>query len=326
MNGEAVRAALPVDDAIEAVRAAYIACSTGHGAAPERVALDLPGDRNVALFMPGFMDAANCRSLVIKTVTVFPANPQRGLPMNQGALLAIDPGTGAACGLLDTATVTAIRTAAGSAVATDCLARSDATSLAVLGTGVLAPEHIAAILKVRDVRRVRIWGRTGAHAERLAERVRQRHADVEIEVVPTADDAVSRADIVCTLTPSERPLFADDRVADGAHVNAVGAFRPTMCELPPETIGRSRVFVDQRSAALVEAGDLMQAEQSGAFSWDDLAAEIGEVASGAHPGRAGDDEITVFKSVGMSLQDAATAAVALANAEREGIGHVIDWP
>jgi ornithine cyclodeaminase len=129
LNGEAVRAALPVDDAIEAVRAAYIACSTGHGAAPERVALDLPGDRNVALFMPGFMDAANCRSLVIKTVTVFPANPQRGLPMNQGALLAIDPGTGAACGLLDTATVTAIRTAAGSAVATDCLARSDATSL-----------------------------------------------------------------------------------------------------------------------------------------------------------------------------------------------------
>ena len=294
--------------------------------------LQLPGDRNVALFMPGFMEAADSirTSLVIKTVTVFPANPQRGLPMNQGALLAIDADTGAACGLLDTETVTAIRTAAGSAVATDCLARTDATVLAVLGTGVLAPIHIEAISTIRNVKRIQIWGRTSANADRLAQLVRRQQGgsddDAEVDVAATADDAVRTADIICTLTPSAYPLFADDRVADGSHINAVGAFRPTMCELPATTIRRSRVFVDQRAAAMVEAGDLIQAQQSGSFSWDDLAAEIGEVASGAHPGRTADDELTIFKSVGISLQDAASAAVALANAEREDLGQVIDWP
>jgi ornithine cyclodeaminase len=315
-------------DAIGAVRSAYVACSQGRGAAPERVMLDLPGDHNVALFMPGLMEAGESHgpSLVIKAVTVFRANPQRGLPMNQGALLAIDTDTGAACGLLDTATVTAIRTSAGSAVATDCLARRDAAVLGVLGTGVLASVHIEAISTVRNLKRVQIWGRTGASADRLAGWVRREYGDLEVVVAATADEAVSHADIVCTLTPAERPLFGDERVADGTHINAVGAFRPAMCELPAETIGRAQVFVDQRAAALVEAGDLIQAEQSGAFSWDGLAGEIGEVASGAHPGRAGDREVTVFKSVGISLQDAASAAVALENAKREGIGQVIDWP
>ncbi len=328
LNGQAVRRSLPMRDAIDAVRSAYIACSAGQGAAPDRVALTLPGDGNVALFMPGFLEEgdSNSPSLVIKTVTVFPANPQRGLPMNQGALLAIDPDTGAACGLLDTATVTAIRTAAGSAVATDCLARTDASTLAMLGTGVLAPEHIDAICTVRDVKRIQIWGPTRANAERLADRVRQQHSDAEVQVAASADDAIDHADIVCTATPSQQPLFDDDHLSTGAHINSVGAFRPTMCELSPATIQRSRVFVDQRSAAFVEAGDLIQAEQTGAFSWDSVAAEIGEVASGAHPGRSADDEITVFKSVGMSLQDAASAAVALANAQRDDIGLVIDWP
>lgn len=328
LNGEAVRAALPMRHAIDAVRSAYVACSSGTGIAPDRVHIDLPGDGNVALFMPGLIpgnDEGARSSLVIKTVTVFPKNPRRGLPMNQGALLAIDLETGAACGLLDTAAVTAIRTAAGSGVATDALARRDASTLAMLGTGVLGPTHIEAVCAVRTIDSIRIWGRTPAHAESLAGRVGA-WSSAAVTVHDRSDDAVSKADIVCTATPSEEPLFDDASVRPGTHLNAVGAFRPSMCELPVAMIGRSRVFVDQLSAARVEAGDLIQADRAGRFAWDRLAGEIGDVLGGHVPGRTDDEQITLFKSVGMSLQDAAAAAVAMANAERDDIGHVIEWP
>ncbi|MCA9300577.1 MAG: ornithine cyclodeaminase family protein, partial [Phycisphaerales bacterium] len=163
-------------------------------------------------------------------------------------------------------------------------------------------------------------------ASRLASDLRVRFEDLEVEVVPTASEAVREADIVCTLTPSESPLFDDEALKGGVHLNAVGAFRPVMCELPPATVRRARVFVDQRAAAVVEAGDLIQAVDAGQFSWDDVAGEIGEVASGGVQGRTSDDEVTLFKSVGMSLQDAACAGAALRHASGVGLGTLIDWP
>lgn len=330
LNGDSVRRALPMREAIDAVRGAYVACSTGRGVAPDRVHVDLPGEGNVALFMPGFIPASgdamdSPASLVIKTVTVFPENPSRGLAMNQGALLVIDPNTGEASGLMDTAAVTAIRTAAGSAVATDCLARQDASTLAMLGTGVLGPTHIEAICAVRDVQSVRIWGRTPRNAQRLAERVPE-WSRASVVVCESANDAVAEADIVCTATPAGAALFDATSVQPGTHVSAVGAFRPTMCELPAALIADARVYVDQRAAALVEAGDLIQAIDAGVFAWDRVVGEIGEVVEGRAPGRTDREQITVFKSVGMSLQDAAAAAVVIANAQRDDLGHMIPWP
>lgn len=326
LNGDAVRLALPMTSAIDAAKVAYTAHATGNGVAPQRVALDLgPGD--VALFMPGLLPDM----LVVKAVTVLPGNPARGLPTNQGALLAIDPSTGVARGLLDTATVTQLRTAAGAAAATDCLARADATSLAILGTGALAIPHIEAISAVRPIAAVHIWGRTAEHVVALVDRLFKTRVcagenAVDVTVHGTADLAVAAADVVCTLTQSETPLFSGDAVRPGTHINAVGAFRPVMCELPATTLARARVFVDDLEAATQEAGDIIQAVEAGTMTWDDVVGEVGAVLDGNVAGRSSDDDVTVFKSVGMSLQDAAAAASALSVAERDDLGIVVDWP
>ena len=336
LNADTVRRNLPMPDAIRAVRGAYLACSSGRGAAPDRIHIPLPNNthskHNVALFMPGFIPAntddpgePTAASLVIKTVTVFPGNPSRDLAMNQGALLVVDSDTGCASALMDTATITAIRTAAGSAVGADLLARPDASSMAMLGTGVLGPTHIEAICAVRRIKHVHIWGRTERNAAALAEHATSL-TGAKIEVHETADDAVRHADIVCTATPSTVPLFKDASVRPGTHISAVGAFRPTMCEIPPETIFRSRVYLDQRSSSLVEAGDIIQAVDRGVYDWDRVVGELGEVIDGSKPGRESNDDVTFFKSVGMSLQDAAAAGVALRNAERNDDGEVFAWP
>lgn len=327
LDGPSVDAALPMRAAIDAVRRAYVAASAQAGEAPDRTMLELPGGANVALMMPAYLPAGDdaAASLVVKTVSVFPGNPQRGRPMNQGAVVAIDPDTGAPSGLLDAAAVTRIRTAAGSAVATECLARRDAAVLAIIGAGALAPAHAEAICAVREIREIRLFSRTDASRKRCRAQICEHAAPgPDVRCVESAAEAVRGADIVCTLTPASAPVFADGDLAPGTHINAVGAFRPSMCELPSETVARSTVFVDESAAARVEAGDLIQAVAAGHFDWS-RAVELGAVASGTHAGRTASDAITLFKSVGIALQDAAAVSVALANADRDDIGHVMPW-
>ena len=237
-----------------------------------------------SLFMPGRAGAYSG----IKVVSTVPGSPA-------GIVVVFGP-DGVPLGVLDGPTLTAIRTGAASGLATRLLARPDAGVLAMLGAGAMAPDQIAAVKAVRPIRRVIVWSRSAAHARALAERI-------GAEWVDDANRAVAEADVVCCATPSTAPLFSDSSVRPGTHVNAVGAFRPEMAEVPPETLDRAYVVIDDDEAARQEAGDLIQADRFPAN------ATLGDVLAGRHP--AIGEDVTVFKSVGIASQDVAAGVAAL---------------
>ena len=330
LNREAVQAALPMEVAVEAMRWAYQAWSAGQAQMPQRIHLELPEMKAVSLFMPAFVskspDGAFVPALAVKAVSVFPDNPASGLAAIQGAVLVLDPKTGRCLALLDGGALTAIRTGAGSGVATDLLARPDAMVLAMLGAGAQAAAQIQGVCAVRPIRTVWIYDRMPDRAEALASKLAgQSRLPLDIRFTRTAADAIRDADIVCTATTASTPLFNDSDLKPGVHINAVGAFRPTMQEIPPATVQRARVFVDSRAAALSEAGDLVQPLEAGLITVAHILGEIGEVVSGNLAGRLSDGERTLFKSVGMAVQDAIAATVALARAEALGLGQSVLW-
>jgi ornithine cyclodeaminase len=220
---------------------------------------------------------------------------------------------------MDAAQITAIRTAAASAVATRALARADASNLAMLGTGEQATTHLEAIACVRTLRTVRIWGRSAEKAEALA-RTQAARLALRIEVCKTADEAVEGADIVCTVTASREPVLRGALLAKGAHVNLVGASRLDAREADDTVVTRSRFFVDSRTSARAEAGELRHAINAGLVDETHVLGEIGDVLNGKVPGRSGSDDLTVYKSLGIAAQDLAAAHVILEHATRHGIG------
>ncbi len=259
--------------------------------------------------MPSFVaaspDGRFPESLAVKTVSVYPGNIAQGLPAILGGVLILNPATGVALALLDGAALTAIRTGAGSAAATSVLARTDANTLAILGTGAQAETQIEGICAVRAIERVFVHSRNLERARQFVARMQQRlNFSATIIAAPTANDAVLEADIICTATGATEPLFDADAVKAGTHLNAIGAHRPDMCEIPAELLAQARLFADQHAACLAEAGDYLQAIQQGIITADQIEAEIGRVLNGEHPGRRNDTEITVFKSVGLAAQDA----------------------
>jgi len=312
--------------AIDAVRWAYESASSGRATMPARIHLDVAAFNGVALVMPAFVPPSpNGRfpaSLAVKTVSVFPGNASKGLPAVMGGVLVLDPSSGAVIGLLDGAALTAIRTGAGCGVATALLSRPDSSVLGVFGAGVQAAAQIEAICAVRPIREVRIFDRTPANADRLAARI----SCCLASVAETAREALFEADIVCCATNSPSPLFDDADIRLGTHINTIGAYKPTTAEVPASTVVRSRVFVDSREASLHEAGDIVQPLQSGLITENHILGEIGELSLGKVVGRTDHDQVTLFKSVGMAVQDAVCAAFVLAEAERLGLGQVISWP
>jgi alanine dehydrogenase len=331
LNRDDVRKALPMREAIEAMRWAYAAWSTGQTTMPPRLHLHLPEGDAVSLIMPAYAsgspDGRLPPALMVKAVSVFPQNPVRNLPLVQGAALVLDPTSGQCLALLDGAALTAIRTGAGSGVATDLLARPEANSVAIFGAGAQAETQLQAVCAVRAIQTVWLINRTHRRAEAMAARWAGRDGiPANIHVVTAAAEALQETDIVCTATSAQHPLFEDADLKPGTHINAVGAYRPEMCEVPSETIARSRVFVDNRAATLSEAGDLVQAIRAGRITSEHIAGEIGEVITEKVTGRGSEREITLFKSVGMAVQDAVAAVVALRHAERQGIGQRVDWP
>lgn len=328
LNRSEVQSALPMADAITAMRWAYLASSIGEAKMPSRVHLDLPEAASVALFMPAFVaakpDGTIAASLAVKAITVIPQNSEHGLPLIQGAVLVFHPQTGQCLALLDGAALTAIRTGAGSGVATDLLARPDAATAAVFGAGPQAETQLEAVCAVRPIQTVWIHNRTRSRAESLVAKLRERpHLPEDIRIAQTAREAVREADIVCTATGAHAPLFADADLKPGAHINAIGSFRREMQELSPETVQRARLFVDNREAALSEAGDLLQALASGHITESHLLGEVGDLLSGSVAGRLTAADLTLFKSVGMATQDAVAASFALARAEAEGLGQCV---
>jgi ornithine cyclodeaminase/alanine dehydrogenase-like protein (mu-crystallin family) len=306
-------------EAIALVRDAFRALSAGQAAAPLRTAVRIPEHDGVTLVMPGYVGASD--ALAVKVVSVRNRNPARGLPRVNALVLLVDPETGAPAAVMNGRYLTALRTGAASGVATDLLARPDATVLAVIGAGAQAREQIVAVAAVRPIRRVLVYARRPEGVRALMEDMGPRMATaVEFVAAASADDAVREADVVCAATTSLTPVYDGAALRRGTHVNGVGSYRPDMRELDVTTLQRAdRIVVDQRSAALEEAGELMAAIAEGAIR-PDAVAELGEIVAGTRPGREDADAITVFKSVGNAVQDAAVARAVWTRAVRMGLG------
>ncbi|MDT7884818.1 MAG: hypothetical protein RQ891_08200 [Thermoflexus sp.] len=304
-TAEDIRRALPMREAIEAMRAAFIAFSEGRAHIPQRLSISIPEQEGITLVMPGYVPPD---ALGLKVVSVFPRNPARGLPTLSALVVMLDPETGAPAALLDGAFLTAWRTGAASGLATDLLARPDAESLALIGAGAQARTQLLAVAAVRSLRRVRVYSRTPARAQALIEEMQgQEGIPQDIAVAPTPEAAVAEADIVCTATNSSVPVFDGQALRPGTHINAIGSFTLEMRELDEETFRRAaRVVVDSRAAALAEAGEVVWAIRQGILREADLV-ELGEIAAGRRPGRERPEEITLFKSVGLAVQDLVAA-------------------
>jgi ornithine cyclodeaminase/alanine dehydrogenase-like protein (mu-crystallin family) len=326
LNADDVRRALPMREAIEAMKRAFAALSAGRATVPPRAHLQMNRNAGISLFMPAYVDDDDPaqQALTIKAVSLFDHNQARGLERIQAAVLVLDPATGCPLALLEGATLTGIRTAAASGAATDLLARQASRKLALFGAGVQARAHIEAVCAVRDIDEIAIYGLTARKVEQLVEQMSGR-VSAKLRVAASPREATRNADIVCAATTSCTPIFADADIPPGTHINAVGSYKPVNREIPAETVVRSLVVVDSRSAAWEEAGDLIQPLEAGLISHDHIHAELGEIVLGEKLGRANRDQITFFKSVGIAVQDAFAARVALANASALEIGQTVRW-
>lgn len=303
LSGNDVRALLSMKDCIEIIDRTMRSISRGGVQLPLRTVMKLPFDGNLFASMPGFIDEAQI--LGAKLIAVYPANPGRGRSSHMGVIVLFDPHTGAPAAFVDAAEVTAIRTAAASAVATRALANPDASELALLGTGEQAREHLCSMAAVRQLRRVRVWGRSAERAEALA--ADGRRLGLPIEAVASAREAVVGADLICTTTGAHDPILYGEWIEPGAHVNLVGASIATTREADDSVVTRSCFFVDYRASALAQAGEFLHARQAGLVKESHIRGEIGEVLNGTVVGRRAASEITVYKSLGNAAQDLAVA-------------------
>ena len=302
LDGETVLRTLDMPACIDLMAATQCAISRGEIELPLRSMLPVADGAGYFGVMPGEIGSSDV--IGAKLVTLFPANPERGIPTVQGHILLFDGEDGTPLALVEAGSVTAVRTAAASGAATRVLAREDATALAVLGCGVLAETHLQAMLAVRPVRDVRIWGRNLDKATAFA----KRHADqggTRVRAVADAAEAVAGAHLVCTVTGSYTPILEGEWLSPGTHVNLVGAHNPATREADGRVLERGRVYTEITEFALAEAGDLLLAIEEGHFASSDIAGEIGQVIDGNIPGRSSESEITVYKSLGNTAQDLA---------------------
>lgn len=301
---------LPMEACLDVMASALAALARGEAVSPLRTSVRPPKAGTSLLLMPAYAPPAALAVKVISTATAGLGPSDRSHP---GVVLLFDAASGDLCAVLDASAITAIRTAAVSGIATDRLARRDASLLAILGSGVQARSHLEAMLLVRRISRVRVWSRTPEHARAFAEREGTRHG-IPIDVTSSAREAVAGANIICTTTSAKEPILRGDWIAPGAHINAIGAYTPITREVDTATVARSRLFVDSREAALSEAGDFLLAAAEAGLTPEHIRAELGEVLVGAHPGRQSDNEVTLFKSLGLAVEDAAAAAYVLERA------------
>jgi alanine dehydrogenase len=324
LNGEEVTRLLSMRDCIQVMRDALAALARGEALVPLRTVMRVPGVSGFLGLMPGYISphAGQEGALGLKAVSVFPGNAQRSIDTHQGAVLLFEADTGRLSALMDGAAITAIRTAAVSGVATDLLARRDASELAILGAGVQARTHLEAIAAVRPLRLVRIWSRNRDHAAALVSELRPRFT-FPIEAAANAEAAIRAADIVTTVTASPEPILQRAWLKEGAHINAVGSSIPTTREIDTATMVAARLFVDRRESALAEAGDLLIAMEEGAVKGDHVQAELGEVIIGKNPGRRSPSELTLFKSLGLAVEDVASAAYLVRRARETGTGQTV---
>jgi ornithine cyclodeaminase len=307
-----VRAALPMPKAIEAMKLAFGQFSSGQATVPLRGRLHT--DKGVTLLMPAFLKRS--RDLAVKVVSVFGDNPSLGLPTVSALVLVLDAETGIPRAMMEGDSLTALRTGAAGGLAADLLARKDASTVALFGAGVQGRAQLAAACAVRPIQEIMVYDPVPAAAARLVEAIGTWPDRPRARVAASAAEAVRRADIVLTATTATTPVFNGSDLPTGAHITGVGSFTPVMQEIDASVVKRAYVVVDAREAAMAEAGDLIKARAA-------IDAELGEIVNSDKPGRIDDEQITLFKSVGMAAQDAAAAAAVLSAAEDKGLGTVI---
>jgi ornithine cyclodeaminase/alanine dehydrogenase-like protein (mu-crystallin family) len=302
-----IRSILTMPGAIRAVADALVQLSTGRALVPPRTSLEIAGFRMTALIMPAYLPGT--KRIGLKLISLCEDNPAKGLPLAQALTIVMDAERGTPLAILEAGHLTAVRTGAASGAATNALARRDARVAAVFGAGVQGRTQLEAIAAVRPLRKAFIVDTDRRAADAFAEEMGRR---LGFDVEPAdSSAALCEADVVSTATTSAEPVFRDADLKAGVHINAVGSYKPHVREVPGETIRRAGLFVDERRAALEEAGDIIIPLREGLIDESHIRAEIGEVLAGLKPGRRSDDEITVFKSVGNAVEDLAVAALVL---------------
>lgn len=322
---------LSMREAIDLMADALRAFSSGGVAQPVRLAMTVDPHAGYLGLMPAHLRSARSgarqgtgEALGAKAVTFYPQNADRDLPTHLAVVLLWDSATGELLSMMDGRLITEMRTAATSAAATRALARGDARTLALLGAGVQARSHLDALRLVRSLQQVRVWSRTAAGVQRFIAEMQPR-IGVPIAACTSAEEAVRGADVIVTATAAATPVLQGAWITDGAHINAVGAPRPDWRELDSDAVRRARVFVDSRAGALAESGDLLLPIQEGAIPKDHIRGEIGEVLAGTVAGRTSEREVTLFKSLGMAVEDVATAHFVYTRARERGMGQEIHF-
>jgi ornithine cyclodeaminase/alanine dehydrogenase-like protein (mu-crystallin family) len=318
LNEHEVVELLDYEGCIEAMDAILRSHARGELTLPLRSIVRSPDGSNFLGLMPSHR-AGDSPLYALKTVCVFPDNPKRGLDAHQGTVTLFDGETGQVRALMNASPVTAIRTAACSAVATRALARDDVHELAIVGAGVQGRSHIGALSAVRPFEHIRIASRTAEHGEELA-------AEFEnAEAVSSIEEAVRGADVIVTATNSPTPVIRREWLKPGAHINAVGACLPHTRELDSATVAAAAFFTDSRESCVNEAGDYLLALDEGEIQADHLRGELGDVLTGAIPGRTSDEEITIYESLGIAVEDLAAAEYVVRRAEETGAGTRVEF-
>jgi ornithine cyclodeaminase/alanine dehydrogenase-like protein (mu-crystallin family) len=321
VNQAEVRQLLPMGECMSVMAEALMALARGDAILPLRPVMWLPEKVGALGMMPSYL--GNLHVLGLKVITVFPGNHGTEYDSHIGAVLLFEAEHGQLLAMIDATEITAIRTAAVSGVATRLLAREDAQTLAILGSGTQARTHLAAMLEARNIRDVRVWSRNDDHAAHFAERASQRYS-IPITVASTAQVAVTGADIICTTTSAPEPILMGDWIAPGTHINAVGSSVPFTRELDTAAIVKSRLYVDRRESTINEAGDFLFPKKEGAITDDHILGELGELLLKRVSGRDTQDEITLFKSLGLAVEDLAAAHHVYEKAVEAGLGIAVE--
>ena len=314
---------MPIAECIELMSDALASLARGEVYQPLRTIIRPPDARGLLGLMPAYRQGER-GAFGLKAICVFPGNPSIGKDAHQGTVMLFSQETGEPLALMNASQITAIRTAAVSAVATDLLARPDANELGIVGAGVQARTHLVALACVRSIKHARVACRNRDHAEQLV-REMQDKVSFPIQVVSSNEEAVRDADIVVTATSAQEPVIKRSWIAAGAHINGIGTHSPNSREIDSETMAAARVFTDRRESLLNEAGDYVLAAEEGAITPESVVAEIGELVIGSKQGRRSADEITLFKSLGLAIEDVVSAEYLFRKAKAENAGTWVDF-
>jgi alanine dehydrogenase len=323
LSQQDVQNTITMSQAIESVKQAFISLSRGEAVLPLRTQVSVKGQEGTILFMPAYLPPLE--STGVKIVSVFPKNFASNLPTIHSLVVLCNSKTGEPSVVMDGTYLTALRTGAASGVATDLLSRTEARTVAIIGAGIQGRTQLEAVCSTRDIQSARIFDINHRIAEEFAKEFKSRGSPFPSDIIVThsSTEAASEADIICCATTSRVPVFKDDDLKPGTHINGVGSYTPHMQEIPEQTILRSKVVVDSLSACLEEAGDLIIPLEKNLLSKSHIHGEIGQVASGEIPARESETEITLFKSVGLAVQDVSVAEWILRQAKN--LSHGTDF-